>query len=265
MKSLRFAPLVLALAAPLTLTAQQKSTAPASTTPKAMATATKLPTGREVADRYVKAIGGREQFMKHSSMHFAGSFDLPAAGITAPLDVYSAKPNRTVVKITIPGMGEMLQGVDGSVAWDLNPASGPRVLAGKELQQRLDNSQFDAVLHDASRYSSIETVGLVDFEGSPAYKVRLVRVSGDSSYEYFDPTTNLQRGAETTAETAMGKITVVTVMSDYKSFDGLMMATTVMQKMPTAQVTMKFTNVEFDKVDPSMFDLPAPIKTLVGK
>ncbi len=268
MKSFRVAPVMLMLAMPLAADAQQKSTTPmgAKSKPAApAATAVALPSGREIADRYVTAIGGREQFVRHSAMHVTGTFDMPAAGITAPLEIYSAKPNKTVVKITIPGMGEMLQGVDGAVAWDLNATSGPRLLAGKELQQRLQGADFDAALHNASNFSSLETVGLTDIEGTPAYKVRLVRISGDTSYEYFDPTTNLQRGAESTAETPMGKITVVAVMSDYKSFDGMLMPTTITQKMSTAQVTMKLASVEFDKVDPSIFNMPAPIKTLIGK
>src|SRR3712207_4925228 len=94
-----------------------------------------LPAARTLIDRYVQAIGGRDAVLRHSTIRYVGTFEVPAAGVKGDLSVVQAAPNKTAVTMTMPGMGQMLQGYDGSVGWSVNPMQGPRVLEGKELEQ----------------------------------------------------------------------------------------------------------------------------------
>ena len=251
---------------PAALAAQgaQPATTAASATP-ADVPAAKLPAAREIIDRYVKAVGGREQILKHASRRETGTVEIPAAGITGQIVGVAAKPNRTATTMTIPGLGETRQGFDGAVAWSIDPMSGPRVLAGKELAQRRAESDFYDDLHDPKTYTSIETVDLVDFEGAKAYRVRLTRATGDTTFELFDPSTGLMVGSVATQQSPMGALVVTTVRADYKSFGGIMMPTHVTQKLPTGQqVTFTRSTVEFDAVPPSAFELPPEIKALAA-
>lgn len=250
------AAVALAASSPAALAAQA---APAA------APAAKLPAAREILDRYVKAVGGREQIMKHSSRRETGTVEIPAAGITGQVVVVAAKPNKTAVTTTIPGLGESRQGFDGTVGWSIDPMSGPRLLSGKQLSQLRATSDFYDELHDAKSFASAETVELADFEGAKAYRVRLVRTSGDTTYEYFDPTTGLMTGSVMTQESPMGALVVTIVRADYKPFGGVSLPTRVTQKLPTGQAIL-FTlgTVEFDAVPPAAFELPPEIKALAA-
>lgn len=222
-----------------------------------------LPSAHQIVDRYVKAIGGREAILKHSSMKSTGTFEIPAAGLKADVESYAMKPNLIYVKITLPGMGEIVQGFDGTTAWEMNPNTGPRVLAGKELTQMQQRADFTGELHDSANYSVMETVEQTTFEGRPAYKVRLVRKGGDETFEYFDTETALMLGSTSTVETQMGQIAVTNLRQDYKDQGGVLSPTTMVQRAGGQEFIIRSTSVEWDTVKAEAFALPPQIKALV--
>lgn len=242
------------------------STSP-SVTPRVAAAAAdvpaNLPKAREVLDRYVAAIGGRERLLKHSSRRTTGTLEMPAAGLTGTMTATAAKPNRLVVTVAIPGLGDMRQGYDGAVGWSLDPTQGPMLLTGKMLEQRKMQADFHNDLHESSSYASMETVGLVDFNGAQAYKLKLVRANGDSTFELFDPKSGLMVGMVTTQDSPMGAMTVTSTISDYKAFGGIQVATRSTQTFGTGQkINLTVSSVEYDVVDPASFELPTEIKAL---
>ena len=258
-----------AQAKPATKPATKPAATPAAPAAGAATAATStaaLPSGREVIDRYIKAIGGREVLAKHNSIHQVATLNVPAAGMTAKVETFSARPNKAFERTTIPGMGEALEGFDGTTAWSISPWQGPRLISGKQLEQRQYRSAYDAVLHEGDSYKSIENTGVVDFEGTKAYKVKVVRANGDESFEYYDVNTNLLVGGEMTNESEMGQMTMTMVMSDYKEFDGVKMPTKVTVRSANGQSAMvTVESVQHNTVDPSVFELPAQIKALTGK
>ena len=55
---------------------------------KAPATAASgLPNARDVINKYIKAVGGREAILAHKSMHGTGTVSVPAQGMTGTLVV----------------------------------------------------------------------------------------------------------------------------------------------------------------------------------
>lgn len=237
----------------------------AAPAPAAAKAANALPSADAVLERYAKALGGREELAKHSSMHQIGIFEFPAAGLKADMHIFMGKPNKMLTRITIPGMGEIARGYDGTTGWSVDPTSGPMVLKGKQLDQIKLESDFMGIMHDPKSFASTQTVALTDFNGKPAYELRLVRASGDTATEYFDPTTGLQVGVIRSAESQMGRMTVTGVVGEYKPFGGLMLPTRMTQKLATGQeMAITVNAVEFDAVPAGTFDLPASIKALAA-
>jgi hypothetical protein len=222
-----------------------------------------LPSACDILDRFANAIGGREALAKHSSMHETGVMEFVGAGIKADMNIYQAKPNRMVTRMTVPGMGEIARGFDGTTGWQMEPTSGPMLLTGKQLDQMKVEADFMGMMHDPKSFTSAQTTGLVDFNGKPAYELKLVRAGGDTATEYYDPQSGLQVGLVRTVESAMGRLAVTGVVGDYKPFGGLMLPTRMTQKLPTGQqMTVTLNAVEFDAVPANTFELPAPIKAL---
>jgi hypothetical protein len=85
----------------------------------------KLPPAQEIIARFVKEIGGEDAFAKIESQHIHGKFDLGAQGITGALEVFAKRPDKLLIKISLQGMGEMLQGYDGKVSWSHDPHDWP--------------------------------------------------------------------------------------------------------------------------------------------
>jgi hypothetical protein len=222
-----------------------------------------LPSARSIIDRHVKAMGGRAAILAHKSTHAVGTISMPATGITGPIDVYAAAPDKSFVKISLGGVGDLLEGFDGTHGWTLQPMMGPMLKQGKELAEKKFDSDYYSDLHESDRYASMKTVEKTTFEGRPCYKISLVRKDGGEEIEYYDAETGLRAGTIQTRETPMGPITATQVLSDYKKFGPLLVPTTMKQTAMGVEQVLKVTSVEFDNVPPSTFDLPAQIKALI--
>jgi hypothetical protein len=222
-----------------------------------------LPDAQKVIDRHVEAAGGRQAIKGHSSMRIKGSMTIPANGMSGTLELFVARPNKTVAKTTIAGIGEISEGFDGVVAWSINPMTGPMLATGEELKQKAFDADFDGALNVASRYDAIKTLEKTTFEGRPVYKLALTRKGGGDDIEFYDVETGLKAGAIIERQNPMGTISVTTVVSNYKKFGDLTMPTQMTQSTSGVQIVTTFDSVEFDNVDPAVFELPAPIKALV--
>lgn len=239
--------------------------AAASAAKPAAKPAATLPAPRQIIDKYVAAIGGRDVLLKRSSSVMRGTFEMPAAGLRGEVVGQMAKPNKMVMSINFAGIGEMRTGFDGATAWSIDPTSGPRVLEGAELAQAQMQSDFMAALHDEKNFTSMETVELADFEGRPAYTVRLVRAGTDTTYEYFEVESGLMVGVRATRDTQMGPMTATTVLTNYKDFGGVKMPTTTTVKTMGQEIVMTVTSMDWDTADPAAFELPPEIKVMVAK
>ena len=250
------------------LTAQAPQTAPpakpAESQDQVAKPAEKLPAATEIIERHVKAIGGRDAVLSHASSHASGTFGVPAAGISGTVEVYAAaKPNRMLMRINIPGVGEVLEGFDGTNSWSLSPMTGPAVHQGKQLEERRFDSDYYGELKAADRYESMTTLERTMLEGRPVYKLRLVRKGGGEDIEFYDVETGLKAGSTNTRETPMGTITATTIETDYKKFGNMLVPTTIKQSGMGVEQVMTITSVEFDTVDAKVFDPPAQIKALI--
>lgn len=139
---------------------------------------TDLPTARLIIDRHIQAIGGRAAILAHKSTHAVGTISMPATGITGPIDVYAAAPDKSFVKISLGGVGDLLEGFDGTHGWTLQPMMGPMLKQGKELAEKKFDSDYYSDLHEPERYASMKTIEKTTFEGRPCYKISLARKDG---------------------------------------------------------------------------------------
>ena len=242
------------------LSASLYAQAPAKTAPQA--SAAKLPDAREIVDRHVKAVGGREAILAHKSMHATGTLSVPASGMSGPVDVYGAAPDRVLVKASIAGIGEVLDGYDGKNAWSISPMTGPTLKTGKELEQTKLDADFYSELRDPKNYT-MTTIEKTTFDGRDCYKVRVKRTDGSEDFDFYDVATGLRAGSINTRETQMGTMTVSNIEGGYKKFGRLTQATVLTQKIMGIEQKITLATVEYDKVDPSVFEPPAVIKALI--
>jgi hypothetical protein len=222
-----------------------------------------LPSARTIIDRHITAVGGRKAILARNSMHATGTVSIASQGMTGPVEIFAAKPNKVLQRLSIGGIGQIEDGFDGQVGWSQSPITGPALSQGPELEQKRFDADFYAELHETARYESMSTIEKTTFEGRPCYKVRLVRRGGGEDFEFYDIGTGLKAGGITTRESPMGPITATTVEGGYKRFGALLQATTLTSNAMGLQQLVTLTTVEYDTVNPSVFEAPAAIKALV--
>jgi hypothetical protein len=222
-----------------------------------------LPPARSIIERYLEAVGGKAAFERHTSRRAVGRISLPAQGVEGQMELMAARPALMRVRMTIDGVGEILSGYDGRVAWSVNPLTGPMLLDGKAFEQSKADAEFDAAFHGEKLFSALETVERTTFEGRPAFKVRAVRTTGDEDFEFFDADTGLLLGAMVTRESPMGPVKATHITTDYKEFHGVKVATRIIQRLMGTEQVITIDSVEFDKVDPAVFVPPPSIQALI--
>jgi len=232
-----------------------------------------LPTGREVIDRFVKAIGGRDAVLSHKSMHITGRYEVPSSGLSGEMEIFTAaNPDQAFQRVTIPGVGEILQGYDGERGWSINPVTGPMLQQGKELEQAKFDADFYSELRDSKSYKSITTVAKTNCPGTrekPApeprscYKVSLVHPDGTEDFDFYDTETNLRVASIQTRESPMGTIASTNVSGDYKKFGNLLQPTSLVATVMGVDQKITVSTIEYDAVPASAFEPPASIKALI--
>lgn len=224
-----------------------------------------LPSAASIIAKYVTAIGGKDEIMKITSFKQVATMEVPAVGLSASMEIYAAAPNKMASKTSIPGMGEMQNGFNGTVGWDVNPMNGPRLLADKELSALKDNADFyGSLLYSADRYSTMETVGDTVLNGEKAYRVKMVRkASNTESMSFFSASSGLLLGGVSTQDTQMGAMTISQTVSEYKKFGALLMPTKVVQQMGPQMMVMTIKEVVMNGAPAEAFDVPATVKPLI--
>ncbi len=231
--------------------------------PPVAAEAQGLPSPHLLAARHDSLVGGRAVLEGHRSMKLTGSFTIPEAGIEAPMEILKLRPNKYLYRSTLGPLGEILTGFDGTTAWAVQPGTGAMILDGEPARQLADQADFFGDLHDYSRFTSVETVDLTEFNGARAHRVRMVRASGDTLVEYFDATSGLTIGGETSVGTPQGRVRTTSLYGDYRTFGGLTVATRIEQRNPGFRAVITITAIEFDTLDEAAVAPPESVRALV--
>lgn len=225
--------------------------------------ATTLPAGPAILARHIEAIGGAEAYRAVRSVHARGRLEIPAQGIVAAFELFTARPARMLYRVTVPGVGRIENGYDGAVGWSINPISGPEVLTGRQLEEAAEDAWFDGPLHESERIRDVTTLGEAFFDGRPAWRVRVVFRTGREQIEYFDVETGLQIGSEASRATPQGIVPTVNVLRNYQKFGSLLQATTFVQRAMGFEQVVTLTSCEYDRVPDTTFDLPPAISALL--
>jgi len=224
-----------------------------------------LPTGRDLVKRHVAAIGGERALAAIRSMRLRGRLEIPAQKIAGDLEVLTARPAKMVYRVTVPGIGRIENGYDGKIGWSTSPVAGPELLTGRQLSEAADDAWFDGALHAPDHVRELTTLERTEFDGHPAFKVKVVFVSGSEATEYFDAQTGLQIGAEAARATPQGVLQTVNINRDFRKFGPLMQPTVFIQRALGFEQVVTVTSCEYDVVPDNAFDPPPAVAALIPR
>ena len=224
-----------------------------------------LPPAKDLITKFVTATNASAVMAKHQSLRTKGRFEMAAAGVSGDLEIAQARPNKTMMKINVPGVGQIEQGFDGTTAWSINPMQGPRIISGRELDAVREESNFGASSRQGPNVASAETVEKTEMNGESCYKVKVVWKSGRETFDCYSVASGLLIASMGKQESPMGTIDVTNLISDYKDFGGQKIATRLTQQVMGNEQVLIINTVDYDAAEPTAFEMPAAIKALAEK
>jgi hypothetical protein len=222
-----------------------------------------LPAGIDVIARHVAASGGRAAWLAKRSAIARGTFEMPAMGVVGEFEQAQTSDGNAMVRITVPGLGELTTGVRAGMAWGLSPITGPRLLDGDELATLLEETSFFSGLREAPLVTALETVALTELGGERCYRVRVRWASGRRTHDCYSVETGLLVGIEASQSSPTGVLDMLTLLSGYREFAGLKLPTVATQRAAGQEQVIRFTHVEFDSVADDVFAVPPAIAEIL--
>jgi hypothetical protein len=219
-------------------------------------------TADEIIANHVAARGGAQ---KLKTLKRTGRLIVPGFNAEISLVDYEARPNNYRVEFTLQGLTGV-QAWDGHEGWQIMPFQGrkdPERLPADQSKQLELSADIDYPFVDyQSKAGKVEFLGSEDVDGTPAYKLRLTRASGDEIYYYIDPDSwmlirdvqkTVVRGAEQITENDYG---------EYERVEGVWVPM-VQASGPKGSDSSQKQQAVFEKAEanvdlpPSLFSFPA--------
>ncbi len=181
----------------------------------------KTPTVQEILAKYVQAIGGKAANEKIKSRTSKGTIELMPMGVKGTIEGFAAAPDKSLTKMSLAGVGEIVEAYDGKTAWSVNPISGNRDKQGVELAQTALSYNFYRDINLDKLYQKMELKGVEKVGADDAYVIVATRGDLPSETFYFNTKTGLLVRQDMTLETPEGKTTTKNFFEDFRDVDGV--------------------------------------------
>jgi outer membrane lipoprotein-sorting protein len=218
-------------------------------------------TAETLVEKNLEAKGGKEKIESVESARIQGKMNMQ--GMEAPFTLEWKAPDMMRMEMSLQGM-TLVQAFDGETGWMINPFMGktaPEKMSDDDAEMFKDQAEFHGPLVDYQEKGYTLTYeGEEDVEGTPTYKLKVVKPSGEEIVLYLDQEYFLEikqdgkrtvRGQEIESSAAVG---------DYKEVDGLVMAHSldVTGGGGPGSMNMTFENVELNpELSDDEFAMPA--------
>jgi hypothetical protein len=218
-------------------------------------------TAEEIVAKYIKTVGGMEKIQSVKSLRRAGKFT-GGGGFEAAILEENKRPNLVRQEFSLQGLTGV-NAFDGKTGWKIEPWNGKKdaePLGEEELKQILEDSDFDGPLVNyQQKGNKVEFVGMDQFEGTDAFKLKVTLANGDVRFFYMDTdyyvpikieVKRMIRGAEREYETLLG---------DYKEVGGWYLPHSIESRPKGSQDGAKVTYEKIDanvSFDDHIFALP---------
>ncbi len=204
----------------------------------------KLPTVKEVLDKYLKAIGGRAALEKIKSRSVTGTVELLPMNLKGTFEALSAPEGRSYSKTSLTGVGDLLEGTDGKTAWVVNPFQGNREKSGAELVQSKLINDFYRDLRLEKLFPKMELKGIEKVDQIDAYVITATAEGVPPETWYFDIKTGLMVRSDVTAIAPEGNQPLSFFYEDFRVVDGIMIAHRIRNQAPSFVLTMTVSEIK---------------------
>jgi hypothetical protein len=224
-----------------------------------------LPSGESLLEQYIARSGGAEAYAKAKNIAMSGTVTMPAQNISGTVTIFQ-EGEKSYTSMEFAGIGKIEEGYDGETAWQNSVLQGPRILEGDEKLSAKRGATLGLITNWHDVYKEAHTLGTVEVDGKPAWKVEMAAREGRPETFYFDKASGLLVRIEAVFSTPLGEITTQSTMSDYKPIAGILTPFTMTENAMNQNIVMRFNTVTYNAAIPKdRMDLPPAIKDLLKK
>jgi hypothetical protein len=175
-------------------------------------------TASSVMASYIEAIGGKAAVESVQTMLFNAEVTIEGAPFKPTAVIKAMAPNKSSMEMSIAGMGTIMkQKFDGTNGYDEQQGMKQPMSEEDVAEQASQKGLFPEAHYTADE---IELMSLSDLDGTDVYKIKVKGVS--ESFRYYDANSGLLLREEATEEAQGQSVTTITVHSDYRAVDGVM-------------------------------------------
>ena len=175
-------------------------------------------TASSVMASYIEAIGGNAAVESVQTILFNAEVTIEGAPFKPTAVIKSMAPNKSSMEMSIAGMGTIMkQKFDGTTGYSEQQGMKQPMSEEDVAEQASQKGLFPEAHYTADE---IELMSLSDLDGTDVYKIKVKGVS--ESFRYYDANSGLLLREEATKEAQGQSVTTITVHSDYRAVDGVM-------------------------------------------
>ena len=210
-------------------------------------------TAKDVINKYIHAIGGRDMFLSivdKTTIMSGTAMDQPISIMIMqkyPDKLYQEIQSGEVKQFLYynNGKGTMLIG-DEKIS-----------LEGKELERLTMDARMRLILSPDSFGVKSDFVGIECLDSIDCYVVRLVLPSGIRWFQYYSAETCLKVKETKEIQTTQGLIEQKNYFSDYREVSGLKFPFTIKQDFGRQEINLTVTSIEINtRLDDKIFEVP---------
>jgi outer membrane lipoprotein-sorting protein len=221
----------------------------------------------EVLKSHFKAIG-QEKLTTINSMKTKGKSI--AQGMELDFDIFTQRPEKFRLEVDIQG-SKMIQAFDGEKGWFVAPWTGsldPIEISGAQLKTIRQQADMDGTLYNYEQKGyTTELSGKEDMEGTEVFKIKQTDKEGDVFYYFIDTENYVLLKSSSKVKMGESEIESETFYSNYKEFEGMMIAHSFENKTNGQTVSqININTIELNpEIDPAIFTMPAKKEVPVEK
>ena len=219
------------------------------------------PTADQLFETALSVAGGRDRLLALEGYEGRGYLHSPQ-GMSGQMKILARAPNlvRTTLELG-PGL-IFEEGYDGELAWSRDPIAGARIKTDEEAREAIRRGDIHAAANYRKHYPEREVVGPTNFEGQPAWEVRVKTSTGREELHYFHAESGRAVGFSAQVVTPMGEVPFVSLYEAWVDVAGLEMPKRLTNRVSTVVQVLTFESFEMVVPPPDAFRVPEDVEAL---
>ena len=175
-------------------------------------------TAESVIEKYIQAIGGKENLEKIQDITIEASTSMN--GMEIKQKIYQKAPNKYAM-ITSMNENVMMQQAYNGERGIMKGFQGEQEIVGEDLENLKVSATLNVELKYADLGVKLTLEAIEKLEDKDTYKVKVVNPTGKVTYDYFDIESGLRIQSKETVIVPQGEFTTIQSFSDFKEIDGV--------------------------------------------